>query len=184
MRQPVRHFGEVGKLGNQLSRKLPWRKAPLPIPAMQAGCIHASLAAQAQHILQRDQRELRWRGLRRSDERPMNPIVAAAQIGLCVAPFAICSSSPEPAHRRVIIVSSGINDFAHGTMRQIHVRAFVPESELQHRNARNLQSLPQRVYRRCDVTQVFREERQALQSALLLGDAVGEWQGARGDRLS
>ena len=58
LRQPVRHFGEVGQFGSQFSRKLSGSKTPLPISAVQAGRVHAGLAAQAQHILQRDQRKL------------------------------------------------------------------------------------------------------------------------------
>src|SRR5258706_9407136 len=164
LRQPVRYFGEVGKFGGQFSRKLPGSKTPLPIPAVQAWRIHAGFAAQAQHILQRDEAKIGHRALRRANEPPMNSILAASKIGFRIAPFVIGSAGAEPAHGSVIVVRSRVDDLAAGTMRQIHVRTLVAETELQHRHPRNLQALPQRMNLRRNVAEIFCKKRQASKS--------------------
>jgi hypothetical protein len=87
--QPVCHFGKMSKFCGQFRRELSRRKPPLPVPAIQTGSVHARFAAQAQHVLQRDESKIGHRGLRRADERPMNAIVAAAKIAFRVAPFMI-----------------------------------------------------------------------------------------------
>src|ERR1022692_956077 len=161
--QPIRYFGKVGKLSRQFSRKLSRGKTPLPVPSMQAGRIHAGLAAQAEYILQGDKGKLGCRGLRRADECPMNPIIAASKIRLRIAPLMIGRPGMEPANRRVVVVRSGINDLAGGAMRQIHVRALVAKAELQDGKPWYLQALPQSVNLRRDVAQILREEWQAPQ---------------------
>src|SRR5580704_18118374 len=91
----------------------------------------------------------------------MNPVVATSEIGLRVAPFVIGGARPEPARCRVVIVRPGTNDLACRAMRQVHVRSFVSEGKLQHRDSRNLQAVPQSMNLRRDVAQILGKERQA-----------------------
>src|ERR1700691_3585880 len=127
------------KLGGQFSRKLPRSKTPLPIPALEARRVHAGLTTQSQHILQRDQGKLGRRGLHRPDERPMNPIVAAAEKGLRAAALMLGGSGVEPTQRHVIVVRSRINDLASRAMWQIHARARIAKAELHHGHYWHLQ---------------------------------------------
>src|ERR1700683_3874096 len=115
----------MGKLGSQFSGKLPRSQPPPPVSAVLARSIHAGLAAQADHILHREQGELGRRCLRRPDERPVNFIVTAAEISFRVAAFMLGASRVEPAYCRVIVMRSRVNNFAGSAMRQIHVRALI-----------------------------------------------------------
>ena len=87
--QPVAHLGEKRQLRGQFARELALVEPPSPVAAMQAGSVHARLAAQSKHILQRNDAQARGRALRRADKRPMNSILAAPQISLGVAAFVL-----------------------------------------------------------------------------------------------
>ena len=58
---------------------------------------------------------------------------------------------------------AGVNDFCGGAVRQVDVRAFIAESELQHGHTGNLQSFAQGVNFGSDVAEIFREKRQATE---------------------
>src|ERR1700731_3171194 len=94
----------------------------------------------------------------------MNAVVAAAKITFGITAFLVGSSRVEPSYRRVVIVRSRVNYFARGAVRQVHARAFVAETELQHSESGNLQPLAQCMHSRRDVAQILREERQTSES--------------------
>src|SRR5262249_24779331 len=105
------------------------------------GSVHAGFTAQAQHILQWRDTQTSRRALRGADEGPVNSIVAAAEIGLDIAPFMLGSAGMPPTLNRIVIVRSGVYHLSGATMRQIHVGAFIAETEFQNRHSRNLQAV-------------------------------------------
>src|SRR4030088_51006 len=77
----------------------------------------------------------------------------------------LCCSGIPPASGRVVVVRASINNFVAGAaMWQIHMRAFISESKLEHRHARQLQPIAQGMHLRRNVPQVLGEERQSAQS--------------------
>src|SRR5436309_3096936 len=97
---------------------------------MQAGSVHSSFTAQAQHVLQGDDAEACCRAKRCSNECPMDTIVAASDVGLGVTAFVLSRARIPPSHHRIVVVSAGINDFAVGAVRQVHVRTLITEAKL------------------------------------------------------
>ena len=51
---------------------------------------------------------------------------------LGIAAFVVGGARVPPANHGVVIMRPGVNNFSCGAMRQIHVRAFVAETKLQH----------------------------------------------------
>ena len=151
-------------LRHQFSGKLSRSQPPLPVPTVQAGRYScAASLPKPQNILQRDQGKLRHRVLRPADERPLDAIVATAEIGLRITALVLCRARVKPSHGRIIVVGSGVDHFAGRAMGQMHVRAFVVKPKLQNRHSWHLQPVPQRMNLRGDVAQIFREERQSAQ---------------------
>src|ERR1700733_1700756 len=108
---------------------------------MQAGSVHARRAIQSEYILQWDQSQVSDRIQRRTNKGPMNAICATAKISFRIPALLFGGAGVEPAHSRVIVVRASVNYSARSPVRQIHVRALVVESELQHRHSRNLKPL-------------------------------------------
>src|SRR6202158_564157 len=117
-------------------------EAPAPVAAIQTGSIHAGLAAKAEHVLQGDNAEIRRGTLRRADERPVNAVLATANIGLGVAPLVLRRGGIPPAYYGVVVVRAGVDDFACGAVRQVHMRTFIAKAKLQDGHPRNLQPIP------------------------------------------
>src|ERR1700730_3783451 len=92
-------------------------ETPAPVATIQTGSVHAGLAAKAEHVLQRDDAEIRRGTLRRADEPPVNAVLATANIGLGVAPLVLRRRGIPPAHYGVVIVCTRVDDFARGAMR-------------------------------------------------------------------
>src|SRR5207248_7277848 len=138
-------------------------KTPTPITAMQAGSVHARFAAKSQHILHRDDAKTRGRAQGSADECPVDAVVGLADICFGIAPLVISGSGVPPSNDRVVIVGAGVHDFSCSAVRQVHVRALVAESELQYGHARDLQTIPERVYFGSDVAEIFGEERQSAE---------------------
>ena len=105
----------------------------------------------------------------------MNSILAAPDIGLGIASLLLRRSRTPPAHHGIVVVCAGVDDFVFGAMRQIHVRAFIPETELQNRHPRNFQPLPQCVHFRSDVPQILRKKWQSPQRLAEFQEQVISW---------
>src|ERR1700676_4399264 len=77
-------FSKQSQLCGQFDCKLSGSETPFPISPGQAGSVHASFAAQAQHILQRDEGEVGHRILCSAYKCPMNAFLATAGVGLTI----------------------------------------------------------------------------------------------------
>src|SRR5215467_4252457 len=161
--QPVAELDDLGQLGGQFAVQITLVKAPSPIAAVQAGSIHAGIAAEAHHVLQGDDAKAGRGAVRGANEGPMDAVFRASDIRFRVAAFMIGCRRAPPTEDGVIVVSSGVDDLARGSMRKVDVRPFVAETELQHRHARNLEAIAQGVNFGCDVAQILGEEGQATQ---------------------
>src|SRR3984885_10657244 len=153
----------MGKFFDQFRRELARSETPLPVPAIQTRSVHTGFAAQAQHVLEGDESKIGDRILRRADEGPMDAIVRAPKVGIRVTPFMFLGGGLVPAHGGIVIVRSRIDHFAGSAMRQVDVRTFVAESELQHRHSRDFEPLAQGMHGGSNVAQILREERQPAQ---------------------
>src|SRR5579863_3162940 len=100
------------QFGGEISIQLPLTESPAPVAAMEAGSIHAGLAAQAEDILQRHDAEIRGRALRSPDKGPMNAVLRAPNIGLGISLFVFCGTRIPPARNRIVVVSPRIDDFS------------------------------------------------------------------------
>src|SRR5450631_2028784 len=94
---------------------------PFPVSAYRAGKIHARRAAQAQHILQRNNRNVSDRRQHRPDHSPVNlGIVMEVEIRASEVAFfpdilqSACAvagaGTRPPTHSRVIVVPAGVGD--------------------------------------------------------------------------
>ena len=61
----------------------------------------------------------------------MDAVVAAAKIGFGITPLVLGCAGIPPSHNGVVVVRARVHDLPVGTMRQVHVRALIPKSELQ-----------------------------------------------------
>src|SRR5712671_1616106 len=95
----------------------------------------------------------------------MNSVTTLAYVGEGVAAFVLRGAGIPPSCSRVIIMRAGINNFLAGAaMRQVHMRAFVSESELEHRHARQLQPIAQGMHFGGDVAEILGKEGQSAQT--------------------
>src|ERR1700737_2753753 len=145
---------------------------PFPVSGDRAGKIHARVAAEAQHILQRNNRNVSDRCQHRPDHDPVDlGIVTEVEIGASeVALFAdivrsacavASARTRPPTDRRVIVVPTGVGDqVATVIMRtkrwNLRIRA---ECELQKTHTRQTELLPQFLHRRGDNAKVLRYNR-------------------------
>jgi hypothetical protein len=58
MREAVGHFGEGGELGRDFGAEEIGRETPAPVATFEAWDVHASLATEVEHILQRNDAEI------------------------------------------------------------------------------------------------------------------------------
>src|SRR5216683_1604456 len=95
----------------------------------------------------------------------MNSVITLPYVGEGVAAFVLSGAGIPRARGSVVVMRAGINNFLAGaSMRQVHMRAFVSESELEHRHARQLQPIAQGMHFGGDVTEILGKERQSAQS--------------------
>src|SRR5579872_101419 len=163
LRKTVAHIGEESQLRGHFAGKPILIKSPPPVPTIETRSIHASLAAKPEHILQRNNAQACRRALGSAYECPVNAVVTPAHVRLGIPLFVLGCARLPPTLDGVVIVSSRIDHFPFGTMRKVHVRAFVSKSELQNGHAGNLQAVAQRVNLGRDVSQIFRKEGQSAQ---------------------
>ena len=71
----------------------------------------------------------------------MDTVIAAADVGVGITALVICGAGIPPSDDRVVIMRARVHDFSCGTVRQVHVRAFIAEPELQHSHTRHLQPI-------------------------------------------
>src|ERR1700739_662577 len=98
----------MGQLCGEVTVQLGLTESPAPVAAMQAGSIHAGLTAQAKHLLQRNNAEVRGGALRGPDKGPMNAVFASPHIGLSIPPLVFCGTGIPPAGNGVVVVSSRV----------------------------------------------------------------------------
>src|SRR5258708_17192934 len=113
---------------------------------MKAWSVHARLATEAKCVLKWNDTQVCGRALCRANEGPMNAVVAASSIGLGIAAFVLGCARVPPAGGGVVVVSAGIDDFVRGAVRQVDVRTFVPQAELQNGPAGHRQTFAQPTY--------------------------------------
>src|SRR6266852_6925346 len=105
------------QVGAQCARTI----APFPVSADGTGKIHARRTAQAQHILQRDNRNVSARRQHRPDHDPVDlGIFMEVEIGarevvlladiLRSTRTVVSARTRPPTHRRVIVVAAGVSD--------------------------------------------------------------------------
>ena len=62
---------------------------------------------------------------------PMDAVVASPKIGFRVSPFMLSRTRIPPSRHRVVVVRACVHHLTASAMRQVHVRAFVAEAELE-----------------------------------------------------
>ena len=118
---PIVEGDQGSKPRAQLAAQCARTITPFPVSADRAGKIHARRAAQAQHILQRDNRNVSDRSQHRPDHDPIDlGIVVEVELSARKVVFfanifgsASTVASPgtrPPPHRRVIVVAAGVGD--------------------------------------------------------------------------
>src|SRR5579863_9793467 len=162
--EAVADFGELSEFHRAITVKLVMGETPAPVIPIKAGRVHARFAPQAEDVLQRNDTEARRRAIGCTNEGPVDAVIAAPDVSFSVPAFVIRGAGIPPADNGVVVVGAGVNDFARGAMRQIHVGSFVAEAELQNCHAGNLQALSQGVNFGRDVAKVFRKEWQSTES--------------------
>src|SRR5579871_2523830 len=76
-RQTIANFCEGRQLCCQFALELAFVEAPAPVSAVEAGSIHARIAAEAEYVLHRNHAETSGGTLSRADECPVDAVVGA-----------------------------------------------------------------------------------------------------------
>src|SRR5262245_51806815 len=119
--EPIGEIGESCQLSCHGRLHGSGGKPPSPVAAVKAWCVHARFAAEAQHILQRDYAQARYRTLSSSNQGPVNAIFGTSEIGLGGTTFLFGGATLPPALCRVVVVRSGIdNDIGSELLWKIH----------------------------------------------------------------
>src|SRR5512140_2031459 len=130
----------------------------------EAGDVHAALGAQTQHILKRNNTQVRNGAFGGANHRPLNCIFGISQITGNEAAFVLGDRLPPP-DGGVVVVRAGVDDgVLFVAVRQIDVRAGISEAKLQHAHARHLVAFAECVHLGGDDSKVFGDERQIAEA--------------------
>src|SRR5436305_2018956 len=153
------------ELPGKLLRQSAPAEAPAPVAVGAARRVHAAIAVQAKHILQRDDGQISHRIVRRANEAPVDPILALTEINPSLLLLVSVRSRIPPTHRSVIIVGAGVyNGVVIKAVRQVNVRARIAKPKLQNAHAGNIEPLAKSVHVRRDHAEVFGHKRQVAKS--------------------
>src|SRR5262245_35378516 len=166
------NLGHLGEAAPDFGRQLIGGVAPTPVAAFAGWHVHPGLAAQAQHILQRNDRGVGDRAERQPDEIPVDLTTVRAQIlqgqvaltrHFVVAARAQAGAfAGEPADGGVVVVRAGVDDAVLDVVVRLvrvglRVRA---ESELQDLHSGKFEPVSQSYHLVSDVAEVFSDDRQ------------------------
>src|SRR5690606_923892 len=145
---------------------------PPPVAARRARDVHARLAAQLQHILQRDHRYARHRHEREPDQIPNGVVAVGPQVTESVVPL-VGRATSEPAEGSVVVMRSGVDDRVRlVVVGEVRVVAAATERELQDPHSRVAELLPQRMDVRRYDPQILHDDRDRAQLALQTAEEV------------
>src|SRR5215813_1745649 len=181
------NLGHLGEAAPDFGRQLIGSVAPTPVAAFSGRHVHPGPAAQAQHVLQRNDRGVGDRAERQPDEIPVDLAAVRAQIlqgqvaltrHFVVAARAQAGAfAGEPADGGVVVVSAGVDDAVLDVVIRLvrvglRVRA---ESELQDLHSGKIELITQSYHLVSDVAEVFGDDRQVafVERAFDLLEKVG-----------
>src|SRR5499426_4177938 len=185
----AKNLSHLGEAAPDFGRQLIGSVAPAPVAAFAGRHVHPGLAAQAQHVLQRNDRGVGDRAERQPDEIPVDLMAFSAKIlqgqvaltrHFVVAARAQAGAlAGEPADGGVVVVRAGVDDAVLDVVVRLvrvglRVRA---ESELQDLHSRKFEPVAQSYYLVSDVAEVFCDDRQIapVKRPFDLLEKVGAW---------
>src|SRR5262245_46401638 len=183
----AKNLSHLGEAAPDFGRQLIDSEAPAPVAAFAGRHVHPGLAAQTQHVLQRNDRCVGDRAERQPDEIPVDLTAVRAQIlqsqGALTRHFVVAARAQagafagEPADGGVIVVRAGVDDAVLDVVIRLvrvglRVRA---ESELQDLHSGKIELITQRDHLVSDVAEVFGDDRQiaSVERAFDLLEKVG-----------
>ena len=110
--EAVAYFGQQRKPGGVLLLQLALIKTPAPVPAVNAGRVHAGFAAESENILEWDDAQTSRRTLGSADEGPVNAIIAVAEICFGIAALMLGGARVPPSLNCIVVVSSRVDDLS------------------------------------------------------------------------
>ena len=173
---PIIEGDQGSKSRAQLAAQCARTITPFPVSADRAGKIHPRCAAQPQHILQRDNRNVSDRRQHRPDHDPVD-LGIIMEVEICTREVMFFADIVEsaravagartrpPAQRRVIVMSTGVGDQVTTVVMRTKrwTLRIGAERELQQTHAGQTELQPQFLHRRSNDAQVLRHNRQSAQ---------------------
>src|SRR5262245_45613717 len=168
----AKNLSHLGEAAPDFGRQLIDSVAPAPVAAFAGRHVHPGLAAQAQQVLQRNDRGVGDRAERQPDEIPVDLMAVSAQIlqgqVALTGHFVVAARAQagafagEPADGGVVIVRAGVDDAVLDVVIWLvrvglRVRA---EGELQDLHSGKFELITQSYHLVSDVAEVFGDDRQ------------------------
>src|SRR5262245_37736025 len=95
-------------------------KTPAPVPSQLCRRIHAGLTAKGEHILKREDHNVRHRTHQRTNKRPVDLTAITVQVLACILPLVsdvllcpgtvACTAARPPVQNRIVIMRSCVSD--------------------------------------------------------------------------